>query len=213
MSFALRTSIEVAAMLLVSVALAFAGNSLIKNPVDLSRNYYRGSVSTAAAIDATEHVSKPADPTPAPEQPVSVEAPMPSSATPPTDHAPATKLGDYELIDLEEVKAFADEDVEFAIIVDARKHDTYEKGHIPGAYSLDFYRLNKEMIDAMRDKLDAAAIIVLYCNGGNCEDSLNLAASLEYDYQVERAKLRVFEAGYEAWEKAKYSIVTGGERR
>jgi rhodanese-related sulfurtransferase len=122
-------------------------------------------------------------------------------------------IGEYELIELDEVSSYASEEQEFAIIVDARKRATYEEGHIPGAYSLDYYRLDAAMVNAIRPQLEAAAIVVLYCNGGNCEDSLNLAASLVYDYGIDRSKLRVFEAGYEAWIKAKHAFVVGAERR
>ena len=195
-----KTAMEAAVLMSVAVGLAFGGNSIVKNPVDLHYNYYRGSLTIAKPTKAIEPevIPRAADPV------------RPADAA---HEAPNNKIGNYELIDIDEVKSLSAEDVDFALIIDARKHESYEKSHIPGAYTLDYYRLKKDMIDAIRDKLDAAALVILYCNGGNCEDSLNLAASLEYDYQVERAKLRIFEAGFEGWEKAKLPTVNGSERR
>lgn len=62
------------------------------------------------------------------------------------------------------------------IFVDARDSEHYQKGHIPGAYQFDYYH-PADYLPVVLPACQAAQEIVVYCNGGSCEDS-ELAATL-----------------------------------
>ena len=56
------------------------------------------------------------------------------------------------------------------VIIDARSDGLYQAGHIPGAYQLDHYYLDR-YIDKVLEACKFADKIVVYCSGGDCEDS------------------------------------------
>jgi rhodanese-related sulfurtransferase len=95
-------------------------------------------------------------------------------------------------INTEDVKELMKKD---ALILDARTADFYHEGHLPGALLLDFYNMDMYW-DEVRPKLDRYAIYVIYCNGGDCEDSQLLATQLINEGYYEP---RVYKGGYEKW--------------
>lgn len=66
---------------------------------------------------------------------------------------------------------------ELVIFVDARDEQAYQAGHIPGAYPLDYYR-PEPYLPSVLQAAQFARQIVIYCNGGECEDSEFAAALL-----------------------------------
>ena len=82
---------------------------------------------------------------------------------------------------------------ELAVFVDARDQDKFSQGHIPGAINLptDAYR-NEEIPFTMPKGM----LLVLYCDGGDCEWSHELA-----DLMIERGyqKVRIYTGGFEEW--------------
>jgi rhodanese-related sulfurtransferase len=103
------------------------------------------------------------------------------------------------------VKKFYDADA--ALFVDAREAVEYAEGHIAGAVSLPFE-------EAFKDPKKLTAIdakgkpIIVYCGGGDCEASKNLAYSL---IDAGRKKVVVFTDGYPAWTGAGYPTAKGAE--
>ena len=85
------------------------------------------------------------------------------------------------------------------VFIDARDHAHFTEAHIPGAIHIDRYNSDKHFSIAESD-LDAADVIVVYCGGGECEDSIYLASELVELRKVPIAKIRLFEQGMEAWE-------------
>jgi len=59
----------------------------------------------------------------------------------------------------------------FKVIIDARKVEYYLEGHIQGAHHLDPYRYSESQLEEVLDICRAAGEIVVYCDGGDCEDS------------------------------------------
>lgn len=91
---------------------------------------------------------------------------------------------------------------EMAVFVDARDLKKYNAGHIPGAVHLptDDYR-DKKAAFAMPKGL----LLVVYCDGGDCELSHELADLLiERGYQ----KVRVYEGGFEEWSQLSMPVET-----
>ena len=107
---------------------------------------------------------------------------------------------------LADCEGFLGEDI--AVFVDARKRDDYESGHIPGAVHLG-YNTVAEQIDDLRPQLEQAFFIIVYCNGGNCEDSINLALDLISVYGLMQENVYVFEGGIEEWTENGLSLTKG----
>lgn len=91
------------------------------------------------------------------------------------------------------------------VILDARSRKYYLEGHIPGALSFpaeEFY----ELIEPFRERVAELQPIIVYCGGYTCEDSPML-----HDLLVSEgyADVKVFEAGFPAWQQAGLPIETG----
>ena len=84
-------------------------------------------------------------------------------------------------------------DAELVVFVDARDAPQYEAGHIPGAYLLDPYRPEHGLASALAVCATAEQMVV-YCPGGDCEDS-ELAAGLLLDSGIPGSKILVYGGG------------------
>jgi len=83
------------------------------------------------------------------------------------------------------------------IFVDARNDEHYQAGHIPGAYQLDHFRVQDYIATAL-PACQVAEQIIVYCNGGDCDDSENTAIFLR-DAGIDRSKLFVYSGGIAEW--------------
>jgi rhodanese-related sulfurtransferase len=96
------------------------------------------------------------------------------------------------------------------IFVDARDKDHYLAGHIPGAYEYDRYHPEMYLAEVL-PACQAAEQIVVYCNGGDCEDSEFAALALK-DAGIANRKLFVYVNGIKGW-IAHESMIEIGSRR
>lgn len=115
------------------------------------------------------------------------------------------------LIKLPEVeKLFRDPRVQqYAILfIDARDEEAYHQGHIPGACEFFPYYPEK-YLESVRPMCDFAAQIVVYCTGGECEDSQAAALWLRDNAGVPAEKLLVFGGGITEWEAAGLPVEAG----
>lgn len=69
---------------------------------------------------------------------------------------------------------------EKAIFIDARRTDVYNTGHVKGARSMPVWEadIDDRVRDFFNEVTDQQQPIVVYCTGGNCEDSHMLAEKL-----------------------------------
>jgi rhodanese-related sulfurtransferase len=92
-----------------------------------------------------------------------------------------------------------------ALFIDARGADEYAAGHIAGAVSVPFDEAFKD--PKLVSAVDAQGRpIIVYCSGGDCEASKNLAYSL---LGAGKKKVLVFTDGMPAWESAGYPVTKG----
>ena len=91
------------------------------------------------------------------------------------------------------------------LFIDARDDAHYARCHIPSAIQFDYYR-PEDYIEEVRDFAADAEVIIIYCNGGECEDSLLSARYLtgEIEDPLPFEALYVFEGGIQAWVDAGY---------
>lgn len=95
------------------------------------------------------------------------------------------------------------------VFVDARAAEKYRAAHIPGAWAFDHYRVEAELPRVLPACL-AASKVVVYCAGGECEDS-EFAALMLRDAGVPAENLFVFVEGMAGW-TAKRLPLEAGER-
>ena len=93
------------------------------------------------------------------------------------------------------------------VFVDARNEEEYQISHIPGAYEFDPYRSGK-YYDVVLPVCRKAENIVVYCNGGDCDDS-ETAALLLRDMGIPNQKLFVYGGGITEWKTNGLPVETG----
>ena len=176
---------------LSGIALGLMANALSPRGLKLTRDYFpsgpqvgRGSLPAVASREGRV----PAEP--------------PSSPTPPTSPKPAsgvTKRG-LPLASHEEVeRLFRDPRRAQGLIlfVDARSDARYASGHIPGAKQFDHYHPEQGIADIL-PATQVAEQIVVYCSGGECEDSELVVLDL-IALGVPAEKLVVYGGGITEW--------------
>jgi rhodanese-related sulfurtransferase len=83
------------------------------------------------------------------------------------------------------------------LFIDARDEQHYREGHVPGAWEFDPYRPEK-YFPSVFPLCQAAEQIVIYCNGGDCDDSESAALTLR-DVGIATNKLFVYIGGFTEW--------------
>ena len=86
------------------------------------------------------------------------------------------------------------------LFLDARRTSVYRAGHIAGARSISIWESDADdKVKALfAEGRDQSAPIVVYCSGGDCEDSHHLGEKL---YFVGFDNVLVYKDGFPDWEK------------
>lgn len=94
------------------------------------------------------------------------------------------------------------------LFIDARRSSVYADGHVPGARSFPVWEsdIDGRVKGIYEEGLDQNAPIVIYCSGGDCEDSHMLAEKL---YMVGFNDLLVDKDGFPAWQKRGLPVTKG----
>jgi len=87
-----------------------------------------------------------------------------------------------------------------ATFIDSRDPEDYESGHIKNAINIpyDYYEDYEDVING----LDDGSIYIIYCSGGECSLSIDLADYLYNEKLFD--KLLIFEGGWPEWQDAGY---------
>ena len=85
----------------------------------------------------------------------------------------------------------------------------YADGHIAGARSFPVWEsdIDARVKGLYEEGLDQRAPVVVYCSGGNCEDSHMLAEKL---YMVGFDNVLIYKDGFPDWEKRRLAVTRGG---
>jgi rhodanese-related sulfurtransferase len=94
------------------------------------------------------------------------------------------------------------------VFIDARDEQHYREGHIPGACEFDPYYPEKYFATVL-PVCQAAEQIVVYCNGGDCDDSES-AAILLRDVGIATRKLFIYTGGLPEWITNGLPVEIGG---
>lgn len=93
------------------------------------------------------------------------------------------------------------------LFIDARDDAHYQAGHIPGAYQLDHYYIDRYIDQVLPLAMNAEKVVV-YCNGGECEDSEFAAIELR-NRGLDPSRLFVYPGGLEAWRQHGLAVERG----
>ena len=93
------------------------------------------------------------------------------------------------------------------VFIDARDSQHYTTGHIPGAWQFHHYRA-EDYLPAILPACLTALKVVVYCNGGECEDS-EFAAIMLRDAGVPRETIFVYVGGIIEWKANGLPVETG----
>lgn len=119
--------------------------------------------------------------------------------------APAAGANPWKEVSTDEAEGFFRSGTLF---LDARRTAEYRQGHIRNARSVPVWEAGlDDKIKALFQELpDQTIPIVVYCNGGECEDSHELAQKL---YLAGFDGVRVYRDGFPDWSKRKLPVSTG----
>lgn len=93
------------------------------------------------------------------------------------------------------------------VVLDAREPENYEAGHLPGALSLPVGQAEERLGDYAA-LLTPQTPLLLYCDGADCADALELALKLrEYGFE----DVTLYPGGYAEWTEYGGRVARGGE--
>ena len=95
-----------------------------------------------------------------------------------------------------------------ALFLDARRSSVFAEGHIAGARSFPVWEsgIDDRVKGLYEEGLDQQAPVVVYCSGGNCEDSHMLAEKL---YMVGFDNVLIYKDGFPDWQKRGLAVSKG----
>jgi rhodanese-related sulfurtransferase len=191
-----RTLLEVIIVGVVGLTVALAANALSPHGLKLSRDYFQTAKGPATNIAAVATNKS--------------GAPVPDAQSLAAKVAARLQQKGLKLADSDQVhELFQDPRYQQGLIVfiDSRDDTHYLQGHIPGAWQLDYYRY-ETYLPAVLPACMMAQEIVVYCNGGECEDS-EFTALLLRDAQIPLGKIRVYAGGLTEWRTNGWPVETG----
>ena len=198
----------------LGVGLAFATNSWRDDGLELTRDYFPQGLG-----DSEEPVSAAVDEA-LTDSPAASEVPEVTDLDHHGDPASqihahvADRLAEKGLTAVSHDDAVAlwrdpmFQEYEATVFLDARRVEQYDEGHIPGAWHFDpFYP--ERTIDDLLPLLSSAMTIVVYCKGGECDDSESAALYLLNLGAADSSRLSIYVGGIEAWTAAQLPIEQG----
>jgi rhodanese-related sulfurtransferase len=178
--------LEALGVLVIGIALALAANQMSPRGLSLTRNYFPAGTGqptprTAGAAPRREGTNSPA-------------------LSPAEFLAARLKAQGLQLVGgVIAAQLFHDPRCQQGkiVFIDARDETHYREGHIPGAHEFDPYHPEKYFLTAL-PPCQAAEQIVVYCHGGDCDDSESAALTLR-DVGIATHKLFIYGGGITEW--------------
>ena len=181
------------------IVLAFGANLVSPRGLVLTRNYFPAGISrpVPAATGAGSPRDSASTNLPAPSPAQMLAARLKEQGLQTVDGRQAAQL----FHDLR----FQQGSIAF---IDARDEQHYREGHIPGACEFDPYYPEKYFATVL-PVCQAAEQIVVYCNGGDCDDSESAAITLR-DVGIANRKLFIYTGGIPEWTTNGLPVEIGG---
>lgn len=184
------TVLEVLVLCALAIVLAVGANSLRgRDAIKLTRDYFP---------KATMPVPKPVGQT---MEPGTAGTATPSAQEPGDSDNPAPHPGhEFHALTFEQTRElFEHPNTEAGVylFVDARNDESFAEGRILGAMQCDHYRIDEHLAPLL-EAAEYADKLIVYCNGGECEDSILLCRDL-LEAGVDYEKLHLYLGGWTEW--------------
>jgi len=192
-----RILLEAATVAVTGIAFAFAANQISPRGLALARNYFPTGTNDAVRVTVNAGAS-------------TVSAGTNSAGFSfAQELAAQIKQEGLQLMDgRQAAQLFHDSHLNHGIVfVDARDEPHYRECHIPSAYEFDPYH-PEPYFPAVLPVCQAAEQIVVYCNGGDCDDS-QTAALLLRDVGIPNQKIFVYGGGITEWTNNRLPVEIG----
>jgi rhodanese-related sulfurtransferase len=183
---------EAATVLAAATLFAVVLNSVRPNGIQWGRDYFPESSKTA----------EPPDPTLSP-----VERMLGGKANGIPNTMAEEKSSEFSFIHFDEMQREFLENQGLTLFLDARNEKSFLEGHVPGAWLFDHYHFEKYVNEVLPMCLASDKVIV-YCTGGDCEDSLFACKDLA-QLGVPAEKLFIFEGGILEWKEQGMDVELG----
>lgn len=113
----------------------------------------------------------------------------------------------FRMMTTDEIKLYIQEKGKSILIVDARSPEEYSLGHIPGAINIPDTDFEK-YFSRHSNEIKKAELIVVYCSGGSCGSSEEVALQL-IKKGISPSKVAVDQDGLPGWIRSKNPIEYG----
>lgn len=205
-----RVIAEFVVVTVVCLAVGLAANAASSRGLKLSEDYFRTARGRVVVRSETKPTADPAPP--------AVADPVNGTTEPAADGAAPVADGVEQRLALHGLQAISHEEtvqlfedpaygIDY-VFVDARNDRRYAEGHVPGAFQVDHYYRDRYMDQVLPFCMGALKVVV-YCSGGDCEDSEFVARGL-IEYGVDPGKIFVYPGGMEQWRGGGMPVETGG---
>src|SRR5208283_2788710 len=196
---AAKILLEALFVAVIGAAFAFGANRISPRGLALTRNYFPAGISrpvpATTGVGSSRGIANTNLPAPSPAQ--LLAARLKEQGLQSVDGRQAAQLF-HDLRFQQGTIAF----------IDAHDEPHYREGHIPGACEFDPYYPEKYFATVL-PVCQAAEQIVVYCNGGDCDDSES-AAILLRDVGIANRKLFVYTGGIPEWTTNRLPVEIGG---
>jgi rhodanese-related sulfurtransferase len=193
--------IELILLTVASVGVALAANQIReRKSIELTKNHFnRGSSNPRVVEKNGEHA------------PVSKSAAS-EVVKPPGANGAAKKHLDhnFQTITVDEAHEALDDPKTaqgLNVFVDARDDEHFAEGHIPGAIQCFPYE-SRRCLDRVVAAANGAEKVIVYCGGGDCEDSIYMSRELN-EAGVPEEAIYLFEGGWKEWAAKDLHVETG----
>ena len=194
-----KTFLEMVVLGVAGLSLGAAANAVRgSGSLQWNKAYFAEAQSQADRDQATKSGS-------ASEKDKSQRVGQNDSATQPAKH-PYTAITVDEIVD---IVGDPDYDRGRYVFVDARNQKSFAEGHIDGAIRCYHYELDS-CIDQLLEVALGAEKVIVYCNGGQCDDSKYMCREL-IDRGVPEQAIYLFDGGWEKWLEEEMPYVEGDE--
>lgn len=118
-----------------------------------------------------------------------------------------TTVAGFKMITTEEIMFYLKQNDKKIVIVDARSPEEFALGHIPNSINIPDTAVEANF-KKYYSKLKEADMIIVYCSGGSCGSSEEVASQL-IKKGISATKVYVHQDGLPGWIKAKNPIEFG----
>lgn len=147
-------------------------------------------IASEAPTDLPPPSPTPAAPGPVDVPPTPAPSPLPSPTPAPAAGQASAGISPQQLYDAIQTGGL--------VVLDARSREEYVAGHLPMAFSLPMDSFSSGT-PTLLQMFPTDQAIVVYCGGGDCHASHNVASMLQ---SLGYSNVAVFEGGFGAWSQA-----------